>query len=117
MVGIAQLVERLVVVQEVAGSSPVTHPVKASERSGAFPIRRERGWRPRMANRTSTARVVDIAVTVLLMLVSIALALAFFFAGLLWALDSSPNTIGFALGVYGPIVAAVAGVIVGIILL
>jgi predicted Zn-dependent protease with MMP-like domain len=30
MVGIAQLVERLVVVQEVAGSSPVTHPkVKA----------------------------------------------------------------------------------------
>ena len=26
MVGIAQLVERLVVVQDVAGSSPVTHP-------------------------------------------------------------------------------------------
>jgi hypothetical protein len=26
MVGIAQLAERLVVVQEVAGSSPVTHP-------------------------------------------------------------------------------------------
>jgi len=25
-VGIAQLVERLVVVQDVAGSSPVTHP-------------------------------------------------------------------------------------------
>jgi hypothetical protein len=28
MVGIAQLVERLVVVQDVAGSSPVTHPKK-----------------------------------------------------------------------------------------
>ena len=27
MVGVAQLVEHLVVVQEVAGSSPVTHPV------------------------------------------------------------------------------------------
>ena len=26
MVGVAQLVEHLVVVQEVAGSSPVTHP-------------------------------------------------------------------------------------------
>ncbi len=26
VVGVAQLVERLVVVQEVAGSSPVTHP-------------------------------------------------------------------------------------------
>lgn len=26
MVGIAQLAERLVVVQEVAGSNPVTHP-------------------------------------------------------------------------------------------
>ncbi len=30
MVGIAQLAERLVVVQEVAGSSPVTHPMEAS---------------------------------------------------------------------------------------
>jgi predicted Zn-dependent protease with MMP-like domain len=30
MVGIAQLVERLVVVQEVAGSSPVTHPTFVS---------------------------------------------------------------------------------------
>ena len=30
MVGIAQLVERLVVVQEVAGSSPVTHPTSES---------------------------------------------------------------------------------------
>ena len=30
MVGIAQLVERLVVVQEVAGSSPVTHPMSES---------------------------------------------------------------------------------------
>lgn len=28
MVGIAQSVERLVVVQEVAGSSPVTHPAQ-----------------------------------------------------------------------------------------
>ena len=31
MVGIAQLVERLVVVQDVAGSSPVTHPNKKPE--------------------------------------------------------------------------------------
>ena len=31
MVGIAQLAERLVVVQEVAGSSPVTHPKKNPE--------------------------------------------------------------------------------------
>ena len=29
MVGIAQLAERLVVVQEVAGSIPVTHPMKS----------------------------------------------------------------------------------------
>ena len=27
MVGVAQLVEHLVVVQEVAGSNPVTHPI------------------------------------------------------------------------------------------
>lgn len=31
MVGVAQLVERLVVVQDVAGSSPVVHPKRASE--------------------------------------------------------------------------------------
>jgi hypothetical protein len=31
MVGIAQLVEHLVVVQGVAGSSPVTHPKKNPE--------------------------------------------------------------------------------------
>lgn len=31
MVGIAQLAERLVVVQEVAGSSPVTHPNKLTK--------------------------------------------------------------------------------------
>jgi hypothetical protein len=30
VVGVAQLVEHLVVVQEVAGSSPVTHPMKAA---------------------------------------------------------------------------------------
>ncbi|MEY4424954.1 MAG: hypothetical protein RJB56_581 [Actinomycetota bacterium] len=33
MVGIAQLVERLVVVQEAAGSSPVTHPKQENPRS------------------------------------------------------------------------------------
>ena len=37
MVGIAQLVEHLVVVQGAAGSSPVTHPKeKAEEKSSAF---------------------------------------------------------------------------------
>ena len=40
MVGIAQSVERLVVVQEVAGSSPVTHPKSppASERSRSLEL-------------------------------------------------------------------------------
>ena len=33
MVGIAQSVERLVVVQEAAGSSPVTHPIGALGRN------------------------------------------------------------------------------------
>ncbi len=32
MVGVAQLVEHLVVVQVVAGSSPVTHPTKVGPR-------------------------------------------------------------------------------------
>jgi hypothetical protein len=33
MVGIAQLVERLVVVQDVAGSSPVTHPNSSPQKN------------------------------------------------------------------------------------
>ena len=39
MVGIAQLVERLVVVQEVAGSSPVTHPKVFFSRRRSGPSR------------------------------------------------------------------------------
>jgi DnaK suppressor protein len=35
-VGVAQLVEHLVVVQEVAGSSPVTHPTIASGHTGGM---------------------------------------------------------------------------------
>ena len=35
MVGIAQLVEHLVVVQGVAGSSPVTHPKKKQNNPGS----------------------------------------------------------------------------------
>ena len=39
MVGIAQLVEHLVVVQGAAGSSPVTHPKEESpvKKTGDFP--------------------------------------------------------------------------------
>jgi len=39
MVGVVQLVEHLVVVQDVAGSSPVTHPTKAVQRCAAFLFR------------------------------------------------------------------------------
>src|SRR5215208_7042880 len=44
MVGVAQLVERLVVVQDVAGSSPVTHPKRRQAAHlltslGACPLR------------------------------------------------------------------------------
>ena len=48
MVAIAQLVERLVVVQEVAGSSPVSHPsTKAPHRwCGAFVVHRAARRRP-----------------------------------------------------------------------
>ena len=37
MVGVAQLVEPLVVVQDVAGSSPVTHPKVRRESAGRGP--------------------------------------------------------------------------------
>jgi hypothetical protein len=35
MVGVAQLVEPLVVVQDVAGSSPVTHPTSSAQQVSA----------------------------------------------------------------------------------
>src|SRR3954453_2848216 len=38
-VGVAQLVELLVVVQAVAGSSPVAHPSKAPDSVGALPFK------------------------------------------------------------------------------
>ena len=39
MVGVAQLVEHLVVVQDVAGSNPVTHPkVKGRLQWGGWPL-------------------------------------------------------------------------------
>jgi hypothetical protein len=40
MVGVAQLVEHLVVVQDVAGSSPVTHPGRERRESRAAVLRR-----------------------------------------------------------------------------
>ena len=40
MVGVAQLVEHLVVVQDAAGSSPVTHPRISRDRECAFGVRR-----------------------------------------------------------------------------
>jgi hypothetical protein len=57
MVGVAQLVEHLVVVQDVAGSSPVTHPpgrerresraavLRRSEQTGLFVCERRRSRR------------------------------------------------------------------------
>ena len=65
----------------------------------------------------STVRVGDIIATVVLMLVSLALAAALFLGSLLWAIDSAPNPVGFALGVYGPPVLAVLGVVLGIVAL
>jgi hypothetical protein len=57
MVGVAQLVEHLVVVQDVAGSSPVTHPkgsresraavLRRSEQKRLFVKRRRSRWIPR----------------------------------------------------------------------
>lgn len=72
---------------------------------------------PTSAPRRPAARTGDIIATILLMLVSLGLAAALFLASLLWAMDSNPNTVGFALGVYGPPVLAVLGVVLGIVAL
>ncbi len=39
MVGVAQLVEHLVVIQDVAGSSPVTHPNRWTDSLKSHPVR------------------------------------------------------------------------------
>ena len=45
MVGVAQLVERLVVVQEVAGSKPVTHPKESEVENACILGQSEQGLR------------------------------------------------------------------------
>jgi len=55
--------------------------------------------------------------TVALMIVSVVLAGMLFFGSLIWALDSQPNRLGFGLAVYGPLLAALAGVVVGAVLM
>ena len=56
MVGVAQLVEHLVVVQDVAGSSPVVHPKFAASRRSRSPDPRFRspGWFDIPASHTGT---------------------------------------------------------------
>ncbi|HEX5858916.1 MAG TPA: hypothetical protein VFY91_12510 [Microbacterium sp.] len=72
---------------------------------------------PATASRTRRARVGDMIATILLMLVSLALASALFLGSLLWAMDSSPNQLGFALGVYGPPTLAILGIVLGVVAL
>ena len=60
MVGVAQLVEHLVVVQGAAGSSPVTHPTLALARLGQNPVagasRRHDGHVSRRSERRPVVR-------------------------------------------------------------
>jgi hypothetical protein len=50
MVGVAQQVEHLVVVQDVAGSSPVTHPKEAEQRKLACDCEADAGVDARSAD-------------------------------------------------------------------
>jgi hypothetical protein len=61
MVGVAQLVEHLVVVQDVAGSSPVTHPKGVSVDIVGFPATRAfKGVSPRRIGERSSRRFHDL---------------------------------------------------------
>jgi hypothetical protein len=58
MVGVAQLVEHLVVVQDVAGSSPVTHPQSVVVHSGVgspLPVRTPAKYRSRSCSPDAPA--------------------------------------------------------------
>jgi hypothetical protein len=60
MVGVAQVVEHLVVVQDVAGSSPVTHPRGVSVDIVGFPCddaRTPKGVSPKQDRGTIVAEV------------------------------------------------------------
>ena len=52
MVGLAQLAERLVVVQEVAGSTPVAHPTEIGSRAGVHKGRTGYPVRPLLLTRS-----------------------------------------------------------------
>ncbi len=62
MVGVAQLVEHLVVVQDVAGSSPVTHPKGVSVDIVGFlgDARAPKGVSPRRIGERSSRRLHDL---------------------------------------------------------
>ena len=62
MVGVAQLVEHLVVVQDVAGSSPVTHPKGVSVVIVGFPggARTPKGQVQRRIGERSSRRFHDL---------------------------------------------------------
>lgn len=58
MVGLAQLAERLVVVQEVAGSTPVAHPTEIGCRAGFHKGRTGYPVRPLLLTRSGTPRTI-----------------------------------------------------------
>ena len=60
MVGLAQLAERLVVVQEVAGSTPVAHPTEIGCRAGFHKGRTGNPVRPLFLTRSGTPRTIAI---------------------------------------------------------
>ena len=61
MVGVAQLVEHLVVVQVAAGSSPVTHPMVLLGRTIPWPVPLARGTGPRSFQRPGPERAQGLA--------------------------------------------------------
>jgi len=59
----------------------------------------------------------SVIATIGLMIVSVVLAGMHFFGSLIWAIDSEPNRLGFGLGVYGPLLVTLAGIVVGTVLM
>ena len=59
--------------------------------------------------------VGDIVATIILSVVSLVVAIALFTGAVLWAMDAAPDSWGFALGVYGPILIALLGIALAVI--
>jgi hypothetical protein len=68
-----------------------------------------------MEDEVRRRSVTDIVLTVILTIASFSVAITLFAGSVLWVMDAAPNSLGFALGAYGPLVLALVALVLSVI--